>query len=106
MKNNKAKAEKHFKLPLPIPHVILLAIIIFYTLVYLVTFHLATSYKYEDMVSSMTTDQKMEYVLSLSDDEFNDVITNVTEDTAKELLQLYAAYNILQAQEADEFKTE
>lgn len=48
----------------------------------------------------------MEYVLSLSDDEFNDVLTNVTEDTAKELLQLYAAYNILQAQEADEFKTE
>lgn len=112
MRKNKAiaksinKEESKFKLPLPLPHIVLIALISFYVIGLYISFSIATNYKYEAQITSMTTDQKIEYILTLDNEEFDDLLTNVTKDTAKELLQLYTAYNILQAQSTDNFTLE
>lgn len=90
------------KLLLPIPHII----VILLTVLYLVG--LGAAFNNKDLklnakIESMSSEEKLEYVLALDEDEYYDVITHIDRDNARELTDLKLAHEILIQQEEDSF---
>lgn len=62
-----------------------------------------TAFSYENKIKSMTDEEKLEYMLTLSEEEREEVYTHVKKDTAKDLAWLYVSYEMTEASKKDSF---
>lgn len=102
-KNNTKRITKNrlLKYLPPIPHLILAAFLL--ALICASISFYNHKYSMQNKINSMTSEERLEYALSLDEDELKDLLNNINENDAKELIKSIKYYEILMINDENSF---
>ena len=90
--------------PFPAAHKAMIIIAILFIVFYSVIFH--EMYYMQSTIAGMTDEEKLEYALTLDENELNNLYAHIKPDDATKINKLVTYYKVLRAEEADSFPGE